>query len=215
MQVLIISGGSIDPAFATQYITERRWDAVICADGGMEFCRRAQILPELILGDFDSADAGTLQYYMQRIPERILRFPAEKDETDTELTIMKAIELGADEITILGGTGSRIDHMLGNIQLLYFALKEGVSCCLVDPCNRIRMIDGPMECKRREQFGKYISLMPFTPEVQGLCLKGFAYEVEDFTLKCGKSRGLSNEIAADTASISFTSGCLLVIESKD
>ena len=81
--------------------------------------------------------------------------------------------------------------------------------------NRIRMVDKFAELKKTDQFGKYVSLLPFTPEVRGITLKGFAYEVEDFTLVSGIARGVSNELKAETATISCEEGILLVIESRD
>lgn len=215
MNALIITGGSIEVSFAKAYIQGQEWNFVISADSGMEFCREAEILPDMILGDFDSAAPDTLKLFQERCPERILKFPAEKDETDTELAIMKAIEMGADHITILGGTGSRLDHVLGNIHLLKMGMDAGVECCIVDRYNRIRMIQTSLEMQKKEQFGEYISLIPFTPQVDGLTLSGFAYEVKDFTLTSGKARGVSNEIVADTGRIDLKDGILLVIESVD
>lgn len=77
--VLIISGGSIDAAFARAYIRERQFDMVISADSGMEFCREAELLPDLILGDFDSASPQTLAFFQKECPERIETFPARKE----------------------------------------------------------------------------------------------------------------------------------------
>ncbi len=215
MNVLIITGGSIDVSFAKQYMESRKWDFIICADSGMEFCRSEGILPDILLGDFDSAKSGTVEYFKHLCPERMLTFPAQKDETDTELAILKALEAGAKDITILGGTGSRLDHVLGNIHLLKMALDAGVNCMLVDAHNRIRMIRGRLELQRAQQFGRFVSLIPFTPQVSGLTLRGFAYEVENFVLAGGKARGVSNEIIAKKAVIELKEGILLVIESDD
>lgn len=215
MHVLIITGGSVDDAFAEQYIKSYQWDLLISADAGMEFCRRAGILPDLLLGDFDSAKTDTQRYFGQRCPERIRRFAAEKDETDTELAILEAISAGADQITILGGTGTRLDHVLGNIHLLKLALDRGVFCSLVDSHNRIRMIKEKLVIHRETQFGKYVSLLPFTPEVTGVTLTGFVYGLENYTLRSGRAIGVSNEIRDACAEIRFDSGILLVIESKD
>lgn len=215
MNVLIVTGGSIDASFAKQYISERKWDFIISADSGMEFCREADILPDMLLGDFDSAKAETLAYFKERCPERIRTFPSRKDETDTELAIKKAIEAGAEKITILGGTGSRLDHVLGNIQLLKIALDAGVDCLIVDVHNRLRMIDKRLELKKTGQFGHYVSLIPFTPRVSGVTLTGFFYPLTDFTLTSGKALGVSNEITEENAVIELKDGILLVIESDD
>lgn len=215
MQALIISGGTIEPEFAKSYIGERDWDYIISADAGMKFCKEAEILPDLLMGDFDSAEPEVLSWFQKQYPERMRRFPAQKDETDTELAILQAIAQGADSVTIIGGTGTRLDHVLGNIQLLKMALDKGVNCLLVDSHNRIRMIRDTFSIRKAEQFGTYVSLLPFTPQVRGLTLHGFAYEVSDYTLSCGLARGVSNEIEADTAVIELKEGLLLVVESRD
>ena len=213
--VLIISGGSIDIGFSREYIRREYFDMVISADSGMEFCRKAELLPDLILGDFDSARPETLAFFREKCPERIETFPARKDWTDTELAIMKALEAGAGKITVLGGTGTRLDHVMGNIHLLKQALDAGAECVLTDPHNRIRMIAGMRKLKKKEQFGKYVSLVPFTPQVTGLTLQGFAYNVENVTLEAGTSLGISNEIQDEEAVINFREGILLVMESRD
>lgn len=215
MNVLIITGGRIESRFAVNYINEQEWDRILSADAGLVFCRKAGVIPDRILGDFDSADPATLAWYQERYPERIVRFPAEKDETDTELALMDAIDAGASRVTILGGTGSRLDHVLGNIHLLKMAMDAGVECFLVDEHNRIRMTDKGLTLHKSRQFGHYVSLIPFTPAVAGLTLNGFAYDVEEFTLLSGKARGVSNQIAEETAHIALREGVLLVIESRD
>ncbi len=212
---LIISGGHTDLSFAKEQVASQTWDPVIAADSGLRFCMEADVMPDVILGDFDSADSADLRWFQDRVPERIRRFPAKKDETDTELAVRCALEAGADRIVILGGTGNRIDHMLGNLQLLKRILEAGAEGFLVDAHNRIRMIRKKLTLQKREQFGDVVSLLPFTPTVEGLTLTGFVYEVTDFTLESGTARGISNEIREAEATISFREGILLVIESRD
>ncbi len=215
MNSLIIAGGHIDLPFAKKVLESRAWDQVIAADAGICFCAETGFTPDMILGDFDSADPEDLRRYRETVPGSILTFPARKDETDTELAMDCAISAGMDSITILGGTGSRMDHVLGNIQLLARAMEAGVTCFLLDQNNRIRLIREKLTLYRDEQFGSYVSLIPFTPAVEGLTLTGFAYNVENFTLHSGSSRGISNEIADQRAQISMTRGILTVIESRD
>ena len=213
--ILIISGGSIDADFTRRYLAERTYDMIISADSGMEFCRKTGILPDLILGDFDSASSRTLDFFKEECPDRIEAFPAEKDWTDTELALMRALDAGADQITILGATGTRLDHVAGNIHLLKKALDAGVLAFLVDKNNRIRMTDGPVKLLKKTQFGKYVSLLPFSSRVTGLTLRGFAYGLEDFDLSWGRTLGISNEIQEEEALITFREGILLVMESCD
>ena len=215
MNTLIITGGTIEYEFSCEYVKKYVWDYIVCADAGMRFCHSAGIMPDLILGDFDSVDEESYEYFQKVCPERMERFPTHKDETDTELALLRAIDAGADAITMIGATGTRLDHVMGNIQMLKLALDRKVSCQIVDAHNRIRMVDKFAELKKADQFGKYVSLLPFTPEVRGITLKGFAYEVEDFTLVSGIARGVSNELEAEIAAISCEDGMLLVIESRD
>ncbi len=215
MKCLIVAGGQIDLPFAKQILECQDWDLLISADRGLHFFLEAGLVPDWIVGDFDSADPEEIKPFQENCPEKLQTFPAEKDETDSEIALDCAIEAGADRITILGGTGSRLDHVLGNLQLLKRALDAGAECCLVDPHNRIRMIKDDLAINRDEQFGDYVSLIPFSSEVEGLTLTGFAYEVEDFTLQNGIARGISNEICAPCAHITLKSGELIVIESRD
>ncbi len=218
MKALVITGGSIELSFGRKVLAGTDWDMIIAADSGLHFVQMTGIMPDIILGDFDSADPLAMEYFKRLCPDRMITYPPEKDETDTELALNAAIEAGAAEIVVLGATGSRLDHVLGNIQLLKRAMDAGVDCRIVDEHNRIRMIKGGMyavQIVRDEQFGDYVSLIPFTPEVKGLTLTGFKYEVSDFTLESGMARGVSNEIKDETAEISFEDGILLVIESRD
>lgn len=217
-KILIISGGSIDDAFAKDWIKEYQPDYTIVADSGMEFMRRAELIPDMIIGDFDSVDPETLEIFRRECIEKGIvwkELNPIKDDTDTEFAIRQAMALGAEEITILGGTGTRLDHVLGNIALLGIGLEEGISIQLVDVHNRIRMIDKPMQLKKAEQFGTVVSLVPYFGEVKGLTLKGFKYPLQDFTMGGFSSLGISNEIMADVAEISFEEGNLIVIEARD
>ncbi len=215
MNTLIITGGAIEEAFAGDYLRKNKFGYIVAADKGLVFCREMGIRPDLIVGDFDSADRGALEYYRERFPERILRFRPEKDETDTEIALTKALENTEGSITILGATGTRLDHVLGNIQLLKKAADAGRECFLTDSHNRIRLIWKYCSIRKKEQFGSYVSLIPFTPKVKGVTLKGFKYPLTDYTLLSGRAIGVSNEITGETGEISFSEGLLLVIESRD
>ena len=113
----------------------------------MKFCHTAGIQPDLILGDFDSVDDASYTYFKETCPERMEQFPTHKDETDTELALLRAIAAGADAVTMIGATGTRIDHLLGNIQMLKLALDRGVSCQIVDATTGFGWWMGRLCCK--------------------------------------------------------------------
>lgn len=217
MQSLIISGGHLEDCFAASYLEKYQFDLTIAVDAGIAFFDRKGWVPDYMVGDFDSVNPEILQKFLELKGEKlqVLQFQPEKDETDTELAIRTAISLGCETIHILGATGSRMDHVLGNIHLLGMGMSQGVEIIIIDPNNRIRMIQKGIVIKREEQYGKYVSLFPFTSQVTELTLTGFKYPLYRYTLECYHSLGVSNEITAKQAEISFQDGVLLVIESKD
>lgn len=215
MKYLIVSGGTISENFLTYMVKNGGFDVILAADAGMKALYRDHVLPDIIVGDFDSVHRDTLEYFHDKEQIEICMLNPEKDDTDTEYAIREAIRRGAREIVVVGATGTRIDHVLGNICLLGIGLEEQVEICLADEHNRIRMIDKPLKIKKKNQFGKYVSLIPFSDKVEGVTLQGFKYPLQDYTMGGFNSLGISNEIVEEEAQISFTSGQLLVIESKD
>ena len=211
----IISGGSIQDDFAVRYLRKQEEVHLIAADSGMEFLFRNGIKPEVIIGDFDSVSEETLANFRSQDGIAWRTLNSLKDDTDTEFALRLALDMGAEKVTILGGTGSRLDHVLGNIELLGIGLEHNVSIEIVDANNRIRMISHGMTIRKEEQFGDYVSLLPYSKMVEHVYLKGFKYPLSDYCLKGFCSIGVSNEIVEEKAEILFDGGILLVIESSD
>ena len=212
---LIITGGPIDLGFARSYLSGEGFDRVIAVDRGLNAAWALGIVPDVIVGDFDSADPAALADFRRR--EHIVWevHQPEKDDTDTELAIKRAAAMGAGYIVLLGATGGRLDHLLGNIHLLYPCLQRGVEACILDPGNKLYLIDGERRFKRREVWGTYISFLPLTEEVKGITLRGFKYPLTDKDIAIGTSMCISNELAADEAVITLQDGVLIVVESRD
>lgn len=212
---MIVSGGSLNKEFVTKVVGQGRYDRILAADSGMNALYAAAVTPDIIIGDFDSADKKILAFFQQNKEIDFCTLNPEKDDTDTEFAIRESIRRGADSITIIGGTGTRLDHVLGNISLLGIGLEEGVRMELLDAHNRICMINHSVTLKKKEQYGNYLSLIPYNGNVTGVTLKGLKYPLHDYTMGGFNSLGISNEIVDDEASIELTSGQLLVIESRD
>ena len=212
---MIVSGGSLSKEFVMKIVGQGRYDRILAADSGMNALYAAAVTPDIIIGDFDSADEKILAFFQQNKAIDFCTLNPEKDDTDTEFAIRESIRRGADSITIIGGTGTRLDHVLGNISLLGIGLEEGVRMELLDAHNRICMIDHSVTLKKKEQYGNYLSLIPYNGNVTGVTLKGLKYPLHDYTMGGFNSLGISNEIVDDEASIELTSGQLLVIESRD
>lgn len=212
---IIISGGNLNRSFALDFLKKTPCHILIGADRGICFLKDAGINPTHIVGDFDSAAADALPYFQQFPEIPVRKFNPVKDLTDTQIALELALELGAQKIHILGCTGTRLDHVLANIKILNIALEKGAECFLLDEHNRIRLAKSEVRITRTEQYGKYVSLFAFGETVRGITLKGFYYLLTKYDMMAGDAVGVSNEITGEIGEISFESGRLLIMESKD
>ena len=225
MNALIITGGYLNIDFAKEYIKTLSYDKVFAVDKGLEYADSLSIVPDYIIGDFDTIDNEVLMKYENAassgsINSRIIRHPVMKAQTDTELAVNMAKEENAEAIIILGATGSRLDHVLCNIGMLMCAGKAGIKCTIVDENNRIHLLSSEYDMKdivvsRREQFGTYFSLVPVTEEVSGVTISGALYPLDNASVIQGTGLTISNEINEKAARIHIEEGAALIIESKD
>ena len=218
MKTIIITGGNSNLEFIKEYFLKYSFDLIIAVDKGLESLDKLNIKPDLIVGDFDSVNLNILKKYENCNTEnnntKIIKLNPIKDLTDTHESINLAIEKGADEIYVLGGIGSRIDHTIANIHVLKEALDKNIKCTIVNENNSIELINKSISLKKDENY-KYISLIPLTTVVTEVTLKGFKYEIKNIDLEIGKSLGISNEQIEDNATIEFKEGILILIKSKD
>lgn len=217
-QILILLGGEINADFALRLYKENNFERIIAADGGLCAADCAGICPTDIVGDFDTVSKDLLSKYSQRKEIHIRRFQPEKDATDSQIAMELALSIGKDcEITVLGATGTRMDHALANIQLLAMPLSAGVSCRIVDENNRICLIKADTRIEKASQYGNYVSLLPFTERVEGITLEGFKYPLSGHTMdiRTNYTLGISNELVKESGWIRLYRGILILIESKD
>lgn len=188
---------------------------IIAGDRGLEALYQLKIIPNHVVGDFDSVSPKILEFYKKQ-PQIIFHtYNAEKDNTDTDIALKLAIQINSSEITILGALGKRMDHAIANIHILKDALEANTPCQIIDTYNRIYLINTEKTLEKDKTYGKYISLIPLTSTVEGLTLKGFKYPLNKYNLPIGTSLGISNEMIEDIAHIEMEKGILIVIESKD
>ncbi len=213
MTAVLICGGDITAAFLRKCL-EQYTDAFIYAvDGGLTVADSAQVMPDVLVGDFDTADASLVARYEKRC--EVLRHVPEKDATDTELAVDNALARRADRIVMLGATGSRMDHTLANVHMLFRILEQGKQAWIVNENNRISLHNESFSLKKGELFGTYLSFLPFYGDVKGLVLSGVKYPLSGKDMTAGNSLGVSNEAKDDIIGISFDEGYLLMIEARD
>ena len=180
-------------------------DTIICADSGYDHALRMGIKPDLVLGDMDSVRH-------EPACEKVERFPAEKDWTDTELAVRTAVSQGFTTLLLLAASGSRWDHMLANFLLLEPLQAQGIQAEIANEYNRMTLITEQIAL--HGQLGELVSLVPITC-CTGVTTQGLYYPLQQETLPPGTSRGVSNYFVTPNASVSLSTGKLLVIQSKD
>lgn len=217
MKALIVSGGKVNSSFVLNLYKNEKFEKVIAVDNGLTVLDAIEVFPTDIVGDFDTVSPGLLEKYADRKEVLIHTYPSKKNATDSQLALELAIKEECDSITILGVTGTRLDHVLGSIYMLHIPLERGIDCSILDENNRIRLINKSITIKKRETLGSYISLIPFTDKVVGITLKGFKYPLENYTMEMGHSPtiGISNELVEEKGTVNFSEGTLILIESRD
>ncbi len=221
-RTVIFCGGKYNMEFCAQYLRDNKFDEVVCVDSGLNAAYELKINVNYIMGDCDSVDSEVLKKYQQKEVEgsenaEFVMYPEKKDATDMQLALEWVVKRLPSKIVILGATGGRLDHFLANVNILTKPLAYGIDACIIDSKNKIYLIDHSSILRRKDTYGKYISLQPLTEEVYAVFLRGFKYELNDYTMTIGDSRGVSNEFAddAEAALIEFGDGIIIVTESKD
>jgi thiamine pyrophosphokinase len=197
------------------------WDAgvdlVVAADGGARLAERLGLTLDRWVGDGDSlGEAGLAGLRAAGIPMTIA--PVDKDESDTELAVLAAIEAGATDLTILGAFGGRrLDHTLANVALLAHPALVGRTARLLDTTARVSLVVGagaghPAGATLVGRAGDLVSLLPLSGDVEGVTTEGLQYGLRDETLPIGPARGLSNVRLGTEATVTVREGRLLVVE---
>lgn len=213
MSTLILTGGNVNTEFLKKILEENKFETIIAADKGLEALNKINVMPNYIIGDFDSVNKTTLNQYENKNIE-ITYLKPEKDFTDTHMAIKLAIEKRAKHITIIGATGTRMDHTLANIHVLNEALQNNVPTEIINENNIIMLINRKVKLIKNTNY-KYVSIIPLTTKITGVTLKGFKYNIENATINLGESIGVSNEQIEQEALIEIKEGIAILIYSKD
>lgn len=182
-------------------------DMVICADGGTNYAQALGIIPDLIIGDMDSIAPTLLERLVEQGIE-VQAFAPEKDDTDAQLAIQVAIARGADRITVLGGTGKRLDHTWSVIMSMVTIAAAGVLVKFYHPEYLIYLLTERLELQGNP--GDIVSLLALTP-VQGVSTYQLKYPLKQAQLLPERPFAISNQLLGKQALIELQSGVLMVV----
>lgn len=180
---------------------------VIAADAGYLHARANNLVPDLLVGDFDS---------LEEIPKlkNVMKYPSEKDYTDTELAIKIGIDKGFSDFIVFGAIGGkRLEHTIANLQLAVGIAKSGKNIVLTDGTTVITALhNGTMRFSDKEE--GYVSVFSFDGNAAGVSVKNLKYELDNAALPCTGTLGVSNEFISKPSEISVKNGTLIIIYGK-
>ncbi|ENZ01744.1 thiamine pyrophosphokinase [Clostridium thermobutyricum] len=213
MDVLIVSGGT-EPSKELLLKYKNKASFIIGVDKGCNVLYKYNITPNLIVGDFDSGDLKVVEYFKNTGIE-VRKYSTHKDYTDTHLAYNIAKELGdVKKIYLLGATGTRFDHSLGNLGLFLNSLEDEIYLEIVDDNNIMFIVDKKTTIKNRKN--KVLSFHGLSDEVKNFTIKNAKYELERYNLKLLEPRAICNEfLDGEDVQIDFDSGKILVMLTND
>jgi thiamine pyrophosphokinase len=187
-------------------------DTLLAADGGTHHVLALGLVPSVVIGDLDSLTVDERQRTMKK-GVHLLQYPAEKDQTDLELALDYAIQQGFREILIVGALGGRLDQALGNLSLLTDPRLSTLDVRLDDGVEEAFFVRSRSEVHGRP--GDTVSLAPWGAPAEGVTTEGLKWPLRGETLYSHKTRGISNELLGEIATISLKSGLLLVVHCRN
>ena len=197
---------------------------VVAVDGGLPRLLAQEIEPDLVLGDFDSLDKKfrpLLDQFGAAHPERLLRLPCEKDDTDTVYAARMCLERGCTELLFYGALGGRLDHTFANLQTLAWLKKHGADGYLIGKTTMAAALCGETVFLPQDYEGTF-SLFALDGQVTGVTLEGMKYPLNDAVMTNSFPIGVSNEVNRQTvrgtecgrASVTIRRGMALMILEK-
>ena len=211
MKAIVVAGGD---AAADDAAHLANADLVIAADSGAAWLSGIGVRPDLVVGDMDSIDPGLLDRLAGE-GATIERHEPDKDQSDAELAVERAVAAEASEVLILGALGGeRADHELANLLLLADPRWEGSNLAIVRGGTTVRALRGGRRLDLDGEEGDFVTLLAVEGEAAGARTEGLRFPLLGETLQVGRSRGLSNQVEHVPASVSLERGTLLVIETR-
>ena len=206
MRIIIFANGNLPNLEKARSLIHTD-DFILCADGGTRHALALGLTPNVIVGDMDSVTEKERRK-MKELDVEIIQHPTDKNETDLELAINHALTLNPDQILILAALGGRMDHTLANIALLSNLQLATFNIRLTDGVEELFFCRDQAKVEGRS--GDIVSLIPWQGEVTGVFTENLRWHLHHETLYPEKTRGISNEMTADVATVSIKSGLLLI-----
>jgi len=210
MKTLIICNGRLKKYKKMRTILSS-FDRIIAVDGGVRHARKMGIKPDLVIGDFDSV-SGNDRLYITKHKINMIKFPSVKDKTDSELAVDYCIENGFRDVTIVGYSGSRLDHSLANLTM-FSGKASQLNISLLDHRNTAFFIRGDFSYNSTEKL--FVSIIPMTEKIIVEQTKGLHFPVVQRIVPFGSTLCVSNYPSENAFSVKISSGTALIVLAQE
>lgn len=201
---VIVGGAKIGRYDLVRARLQKENDFYICCDSGLKHRAALGIVPDLIVGDFDSHENP-------RLETETIVLPCEKDDTDTVFAVKEALRRGFQDFLLVGVIGGRLDHSLGNLSILLMLDAKGMTAAAIDDFSEMEILSGK-PAKIDSRYACF-SLLNITGTAQGITIKNAKYPLTDAEITCEYQYGISNEaLPGMTAEVSIKRGRLLLVK---
>lgn len=214
--VVVCAGGPKNELCSFSSFQQQQDVVFIGADRGALYLIEQGITPHAIVGDFDSLTDEEYRQVMAQTNDQ-QRFQEEKNETDTDLALLKAYTFAPKEIVLTGVTGGRLDHYEAAVRSIYRLQKEHpqIELKIINHTNMLQFLLPGTHTIYADNRYRYLSFFAHEEPIQGVTLRQVKYETTNEEIFLGTSRFTSNEIIGTSGSISFSQGICLMIRSID
>lgn len=203
--LLIVNGDCPDSILAQ--LQHLDTDLLIAVDGGLRHCLALGRQPDFLIGDLDSAAAAQISS-LEGGNTQVIRYRAEKDQTDLELALQHAQNENVTHLIVAGISGGRTDQMLCN-WLLLGQKRWRFSIDVIDHSGCGYLVVADKSRTIAVEPGVTISLLSLSHNAGGVTTHGLSYPLSNADLALGSSLGISNLAEADEFTISISQGVLL------
>lgn len=206
---IIVCAGEFVPVV----INRTEQDLVIAADGGYQHCMQVNLIPDLLVGDFDSVSQSLdkeIERMQEEEPDRVIKLPCEKDDTDTLAAIRVGLERGYQKFYLYGACGGRVDHTLANVQCLLFLKKHHAKGYVMNHDMMMTVIENE-EIRFHKNMRGVLSVFAMGEKAEGVTISNMKYELTDAEITNDFPIGISNCFTEKEGIISVRNGSLLLV----
>lgn len=204
MKSIIIANGKAPGKSLVTKLIKRGYNFIVCADGGANSAFKMNLIPDLIIGDMDSINVESLEFFSGK---RRIKKISRQNDTDVEKALKYLIKKNYKEVVLLGATGDRIDHSFCNLGIV-LKFYHQISVKVIHEKSLLVAVNGNISFKSIP--GEFISLYGFDNKTKFIS-RGLKYPLHNITLKFGQTESTSNRSISNLVDLKIKGGLAFLV----